>query len=72
MMKEYTVLIKRDEDGWLVGKVVELPGCHTQARKTDELMERIQEAIAAYLDVKSIPDEKIEFVGIHNLGDRHV
>jgi len=66
-MNEYTVLIERDEDGWLIGKVVELPGCHTQARKTDDLIERIHEAIAAYLDVKSVPDEKIEFVGIQKV-----
>jgi len=46
----------------MVGKVVELPGCHTQARRTDELMERIQKVIAVYLDVQSIPDEKREFV----------
>ncbi|HAX98582.1 MAG TPA: hypothetical protein DCY12_06775 [Candidatus Atribacteria bacterium] len=66
-MNEYTVLIERDEDGWLIGKVVELPGCHTQARKIDDLIERIHEAIAVYLDVKSVPDEKIEFVGIQKV-----
>ena len=66
-MNEYTVLIERDEDGWLIGKVVELPGCHTQARKIDDLIERIHETIAVYLDVKSVPDEKIEFVGIQKV-----
>ncbi|WP_036226232.1 type II toxin-antitoxin system HicB family antitoxin [Mesoaciditoga lauensis] len=67
-MKEFTVLIEKDEDGWLVGKVVELPGCQTQAKGVDELMKRIKEAIEGYLDVKEdIPTEKIEFIGIQKV-----
>ena len=34
------------EDGW----VPALPGCHTQARSLDALMERIREAIALNLE----------------------
>jgi len=45
-----TILIERDEDGYYVASVAELPGCHTQARTIDELMERIREAITAYLE----------------------
>nr|WP_255014460.1 type II toxin-antitoxin system HicB family antitoxin [Cyanobium sp. BA20m-p-22] len=29
-----------------------LPGCHTQAQSLDQLMERVQEAIALYLEVE--------------------
>jgi len=65
-MKEYTVIIERDEDGWLVGSVVELPGCFTQARALDELMKRIKEAIEAYLDVQ-VSEERIEFVGVQKV-----
>jgi len=47
---KFTILIERDEDGYYVASVAELPGCHTQARTMDELMRRIREAIMAYLE----------------------
>ncbi|GAI42291.1 unnamed protein product, partial [marine sediment metagenome] len=32
MKRSYTVVVERDtESTWLVGEVVELPGCYTQA-----------------------------------------
>lgn len=63
MDKEYTVVVEKDEDGYFVGEVVELPGCHTQAKSMDELMERMQEAISLYVEVKS--DAKApSFVGL--------
>lgn len=45
MTKEFTVVIERDEEGYVVASVPSLPGCHTQARSTDELLERVKEAI---------------------------
>ncbi len=48
--RTFTVVIEKDEDGFYVASVVELPGCHTQARSLDELMRRIEEAIELYLD----------------------
>ncbi len=52
MTQKYIMLIENDEDGWLVSEVVELPGCHTQAKKIEQLMERTKEAIRAYLNKK--------------------
>jgi len=47
--KSFTVLIEQDpESGWLVGEVVELPGCYTQAPDLPQLQENINEAIAVY------------------------
>ncbi len=40
---------RRGEDGYYVASVVELPGCHAQARELNELDERVKEAIALYL-----------------------
>ena len=54
---EYTVIIERDEDGYLVGSVPSLKGCHTQGRSMDELMERIREAVLLCLEVQG--DESI-------------
>lgn len=45
MSRDYTMIIERDEEGDLIASVPALPGCHTQARSMDELMERIKEAI---------------------------
>ena len=49
MGRKYTIIVEKDEDGWLVSEVVELPGCHTQARDMNQLLERTKEAIQAYI-----------------------
>jgi len=49
-MREYTVIIKKDEDGFYVGEVVEIPGCYSQGETIEELMENIKEAIQASLE----------------------
>ena len=68
MKKKYTVLIEKDEDGWLVSEVVELPGCHTQAKTMDQLLERTKEAIRAYLqDEKESIDFTQQFVGVQQI-----
>ncbi len=67
-MKAFTVIIQKDKEGYFVGEVVELPGCHTQAKSLDELMERIKEAIELYLDLQGEALEKeVEFVGIQEI-----
>ena len=43
MKNEYTILIEKDEDGYYVGSIPALPGCHSQARSVDQLMERMAE-----------------------------
>ena len=66
-MAKYTVIIERDEDGWLISEVVELPGCHTQAKSLDELILRTKEAIQVYLETM---DEQVvmeEFVGVQTV-----
>jgi predicted RNase H-like HicB family nuclease len=32
-----------------------LPGCHTQARSVDVLIERVREAIELYIEVEGLP-----------------
>jgi predicted RNase H-like HicB family nuclease len=46
----FSFTIDRDEQGWLVGSVPELPGCHTQARSEHELIERLREAVELALE----------------------
>lgn len=52
MSAEYTIVIEKDEDGYYVGSVPALPGCHTQAKSIDQLLERLREAIALRLEVE--------------------
>ena len=68
MAKEFTVVIERAEDGYLVGSVPSLKGCHTQARTMDELLERMKEAIQLCLEVEGEEaSEPLELVGIQRL-----
>lgn len=67
MKRNFTVLIEKDKDGWLVSSVVELPGCHTQAKTLDQLMERTKEAIELYLECTEGLDIKEEFVGVQQI-----
>src|SRR5690349_16587815 len=62
MSRSYDVVIERDSEGYYVASVPALPGCHTQARSLDELSERVEEAIALYLEVED--SEPRDFVGI--------
>ncbi len=66
-MTRYTVLIEKDEQGWLVSEVVELPGCHTQAKSMDELLVRTREAIQAYLASGEVPAVLPRFVGMQHI-----
>ena len=47
-----SVIVERDQDGWYVGWTPELPGCHSQAKTLDELMNRIRESVDLYLEVE--------------------
>lgn len=61
----FSVVIERDEDNYYVASVQELPGCHTQAKTLDELMDRIREAIELYLEVEGMgPETGRELVGV--------
>ena len=66
-LNQYTVIIEKDEDGYYVGEVVELPGCFTQARSVEELLKRIKEAIDLYLEEVGEIEGKNEFVGVQRV-----
>ncbi|MBU7047841.1 MAG: type II toxin-antitoxin system HicB family antitoxin [Theionarchaea archaeon] len=52
MKKEFNIIIEEGEDGYYISEVVELSGCHTQAKTLDELMRRTKEAIELYFDTE--------------------
>jgi predicted RNase H-like HicB family nuclease len=67
MSQEFSVVIERDEAGYYVASVPSLPGCHTQAKSLDELVDRVREAIAVCLDAEPDSTTKLEFVGVQRV-----
>jgi predicted RNase H-like HicB family nuclease len=65
--RQFDVVIERDEEGFYVASVPQIPACHTQARSLDEITERIREAIELCLDVEGAPERTLEFVGIQRV-----
>jgi len=45
-----TVRYERDESGWWIAEVVEIPGCRTQGRTVAQCRRRIREALALFVD----------------------
>ena len=43
------VVLERGDDGYIVASVPTLPGCHSQGKTKEEVIENIREAIALYL-----------------------
>jgi predicted RNase H-like HicB family nuclease len=65
---EFNVIIEKDEDGWLVARVPEIRGCHTQGKTIEQVLERIKEAIEVCLEA----DEKdivrpMKFIGVRKV-----
>ena len=67
MSKQFNVVIEQDEDGYFAASVPSLPGCHTQAKSLDQLMERIQEAIELYIEVEGAMSPSLSFVSIQQV-----
>jgi len=67
MIRKFNLIIEKDEDDWYVSEVVELPGCHTQDKSIDKLIERTKEAVHAYLETDEKPEVLEKFIGIQQI-----
>jgi len=67
MIRDYDVIIEKDADGFYVATVPEIPGCHTQAKSLDELMQRTKEVVELCLEVQKKPVSPNQFVGIQKI-----
>jgi predicted RNase H-like HicB family nuclease len=65
--RKFTVVIERDEDGYYVGTVATLPGCHTQAKTLDTLMKRMREAVELCLESEPNAGRPLELVGVQQI-----
>jgi len=68
MNREFTVVIEKDEEGYFVGTVPQLQGCHTQAKSLDKLMLRMKEAVLLCLEEEGeIGDSELQFIGVQRI-----
>lgn len=67
MTEQFDVIVERDSEGWFVATVPALPGCHTQAKSLDRLMDRIREAIVLCLEAEGRDREALDFVGLQRV-----
>jgi predicted RNase H-like HicB family nuclease len=65
--RKFTVVIEKDEEGYLVATVPALRGCHTQAKSLDALMKRVREVISVCLEEDGNPPGALELVGIQQV-----
>ncbi len=66
-MVEFSVIIEKDNDGWYVASVPEIPGCYTQAKTIPEVLERIKEAIEVCLEADNSDIKPMKFIGIQRI-----
>ena len=66
-MVEFNVIIEKDEAGWYVASVPEIPGCYTQGKTIPQLLERIKEAIEVCLESEDKNIKPMKFIGIQKI-----
>jgi len=66
-VRNFTVIIEKDEDDYYVGYVPSIKGCHTQGKTLDELMKNIKEAIELCLEVEGKEIEPEKFIGVQSV-----
>ena len=67
MTHSFDVIVEKDSEGYFIASVPALPGCHTQARSLDELMERTREAVELCLEVRGDDVQDLDFVGVQRI-----
>lgn len=65
--KTFNIIVEQGMDGYLISSVIELPGCHTQAKTYDELISRTKEAIELFLDEKKSFKPFSRFVSLQQI-----
>ncbi|MCL5744887.1 MAG: type II toxin-antitoxin system HicB family antitoxin [Acidobacteria bacterium] len=54
VLPQFDIVIERDEEGYYVASVPQIPACHTQAHSLDEVNRRIRETIELCLEVEGL------------------
>jgi predicted RNase H-like HicB family nuclease len=71
MTRPLHVVIERDAENWHSGSMPALAGCCTQTRALDELMARMREAIALWVEaIEDSGHDSPKFVGVQRISGR--
>ena len=62
--RDFNAIVEQDAEGYYVASVLELPGCHTQAKTLETLTKRLREAVEVYLEVQKEKHKPSQFVGV--------
>ncbi len=65
--KTFNIIVEQGFDDYLISSVIELPGCHTQAKTYDELYARTKEAIELYLEENKKYKTEHRFIGLQQI-----
>ncbi len=66
MKRDYYVVIERDENGFFIGEVPQIPACYSQGKTLDELLANIREVIELCLE-EITDDSMSEFIGVQKV-----
>ena len=66
-MVEFNVIIEKDSEGWFVASVPEIPGCYTQGKTIQQVLERVKEAMAVCLEADGKNIKPMKFIGIQRV-----
>ena len=64
---EFNVVIEKDEDGLYVASVPDIPGCHTQGKTLNQVLERVKEAIEVCLEADGDEIKPMKFIGLQKV-----
>jgi predicted RNase H-like HicB family nuclease len=65
--RTYHYIVEQGQDGYMISSVIELPGCHSQAKTYDELNIRTKEAISLYLEAETKYKPLNKFLSLQQL-----
>jgi len=65
--RTFHIIVEEGTDGYLISNVIELLGCHTQAKTHDELTRRTKEAIELYLEENTRFKPKSKFLSLQQI-----
>lgn len=64
---EFNVVIEKDEEGLYVASVPDIPGCYTQGKTLNQVLERIKEAIEVCLEADGNEIKPMKFIGLQKI-----
>lgn len=64
---DFTTIIEKDEDGWYVATVPDIPGCYTQGKTIAQVLDRIKEAIEVCLEGDKEEIKPMRFIGVQQV-----